>query len=233
MTRQRIRGPLRSWCQWFGDEHCTSPTQYHHKFSRDRYHPYRRLHTDITFRVQWGNYSGWIAIWVPSQSNWLQNLNTATVSINGELTASVDLPGGGVLFAGSLSSSQLSANGAVSLASNALSSLPIHIQPAPAQSSLSKRATSSQNISGVATGLFYNNGGRNVTILGGHFTATGTNGSSINNLVFINGSDSNTVIGVGSQLSSDSTVLALGVQGDTLYAGGSLTGTVDGAKVDD
>jgi hypothetical protein len=171
------------------------------------------------------------AVWVPSQSNWLQNLNTATVTINGELTASVDLPGGGSLFAGSLSSSQLSANGAVALASNALSSLPIHIQSAPTQSSLSKRDTNSQNISGVATGLFYENGGRNVTILGGHFTATGTNGSDINNLAFINGSNSNTVTGVGPQLSSDSTVLALAVQGDSLYAGGSLTGTINGANV--
>lgn len=171
------------------------------------------------------------AVWVPSQSNWLQNLNIATVTINGELTASADLPEGGSLFAGSLSSSQLGANGAVALASNALSSLPIHIQSSPAQSSLSKRTTSSQNISGVATGLFYENGGRNVTILGGHFTATGTNGSDISNLAFINGSNSDTVTGVGSQLSGDSTILALAVQGDSLYAGGTLTGTINGANV--
>jgi hypothetical protein len=54
------------------------------------------------------------------------------------------------------------------------SPFPVQIQPPTAQSSssLSKRDTSSQNVSGVVTGLFYDNGGRNVTILGGHFTAT-------------------------------------------------------------
>jgi hypothetical protein len=172
------------------------------------------------------------AVWVPSHSNWLQNLNVATMAINGELTASVDLPGGGSLFAGSLSSSQLNANGVAALSSG-LSTLPVHIQPSQAQPSglLSKRASSSQNVSGVVTGLFYENGGRNVTVLGGHFTATASNGSDINNLVFINGSNSDIITGVGSSISSDSTILAMAVQGDTLYAGGSLTGTVNGGTV--
>ena len=172
------------------------------------------------------------AVWVPSHSNWLQNLNVATMAINGELTASIALPGGSSLFAGSLSSSQVSANGAVAL-SSALSTLPVHIQPSQTQSSgtLSKRASNSQNVSGVVTGLFYENGGRNVTVLGGHFTATGSNGSDINNLVFINGSNSDTITGLGSSISTDSTIFALAVQGDTLYAGGSLTGTVNGGSV--
>jgi hypothetical protein len=173
------------------------------------------------------------AVWVPSRGNWLQNLNTATMTINGALTASVGLPSGGSLLAGSVSSSQVGANGAVALAAG-LTPLPIHIQPATSQSTvaLTKRATtSSQNVSGVVTGLFYETGGRNVTVLGGHFTATGSDGSSINNLVFINGSNSDTVTGVGSSLSNDSTILAMALQGDTLYAGGSLTGTVNGASV--
>ncbi|KAG0650835.1 Bud site selection RAX2 [Hyphodiscus hymeniophilus] len=174
------------------------------------------------------------AVWVPSYSNWLQNLNVPTVSIDGELTAAVDLPTGGSLFAGSMSSSQLSANGAVALSSE-LSPLPIHIQPPAVSNSsttLSKRAaTSSQNISGVVAGLFYENSGRNVTILGGHFKATGSDGSDINNLVFINGSKSDLVTGVGSQLSNDSTILALAVEKDTLFAGGLITGTVNGGNV--
>jgi hypothetical protein len=173
------------------------------------------------------------AVWVPSQNNWLQNLNVVTMGIDGELTASLDLPGGGSLFAGSLSSSQLGASGAVALSSG-LSSLPIHIQPSSqsqASSSLAKRDAISQNVSGVVTGLFYENGGRNVTILGGHFTATGSNGSTINNLAFINGSNSDTVTGVGSSLSNDSTILAMALQEDTLYAGGSLTGTVNGGSI--
>ena len=174
------------------------------------------------------------AVWVPSHSNWLQNLNVPTMAIDGELTAEVDLPGGGSLFAGSLSSSQLSTNGAAALSSG-LSTLPVNIQPSSASqssSSLSKRATSgSQNISGVVTGLFYESSGRNVTILGGHFTATGSNGSDIHNLVFINGSNSDLVTGVGSQISNDSTILALAVETDTLYAGGSITGNVNGGSV--
>ncbi|TVY57623.1 Bud site selection protein RAX2 [Lachnellula cervina] len=175
------------------------------------------------------------AVWVPSRADWLQNLNVSTSAINGELTAAVDIPGGGTLFAGSLSSSQLNANDIVSLStSSSLSTLPVQIQPASAQSSgLTKRATSttSQNVTGIVTGLFHENGDLNVTILGGHFTATGTNGSDINNIVFINGSNSDAVTGVGSQISNDSTILALAVQGDNLYAGGSLTGTVNGGQL--
>jgi hypothetical protein len=162
------------------------------------------------------------AVWIPSQKNWLQNLNTIAMAISGDLTASVNIPGGGTLLAGSLSSSQLFANGVVSLTSTStLSTLPINIQSTQSQTSLTKRATT-QNITGVVTGVFYDNGGRNVTILGGHFTATGTNGSDVNNLAFINGSNSDAVTGVGSSLTSDSTVLALTIQDDTLWAGGSF-----------
>lgn len=173
------------------------------------------------------------AVWVPSHSNWLQNIDVTTMGINGELTASVDIPTGGSLLAGSLSSSQLSADGAVALASG-LTALPVQIQPPTAQSSvgLTKRAsTSGQNVSGVVTGLFYESGGRNVTVLGGHFSATATNGAAINNLLFINGSDSGIITGLGTSLSNDSTILAVALVGDALYAGGSLTGTIGAASV--
>ncbi|TVY71479.1 Polarized growth protein rax2, partial [Lachnellula suecica] len=174
------------------------------------------------------------AVWVPSRANWLQNLNAASMSINGALTASVDIPSGGSILAGSLSSSQLSANGVASLSSSSsLSTLPVQIQAAAAQSSstLTKRATSSENVTGVVTGFFHENGNLNITILGGHFTATGTNGSDINNLVFINSSNSDAVTGIGAAVSSGSTILALATQGDNLYAGGSLTGTVNGGQL--
>ncbi|KAK0118768.1 hypothetical protein ONS96_011853 [Cadophora gregata f. sp. sojae] len=172
------------------------------------------------------------AIWVPSRGNWLQNLDVATPSITGQLTASVDLPDGGSLFAGSLSSSQLSANGAVALA-DTLSPLPVRIHATETQplTGLTKRANTNQNVSGVVTGLFYENNGRNVTILGGHFSATASNGSIVNNLVFINGADSNSVTGVGSSLSNDSTILAMAIGEDTLYAGGSISGTINGGDV--
>lgn len=172
------------------------------------------------------------AVWVPSYGNWLQNLVSATPSVTGQLTASVDLPDGTSLFAGSLSSSQLSANGAVAL-SDTLNALPVRIQATQTQpsGSLAKRANTNQNVSGVVTGLFYENGGRNVTILGGHFTASASNGSIVNNLVFINGSNSDIVTGIGSSLSDESTILAMAIREDTLYAGGSISGTINGGDV--
>jgi hypothetical protein len=176
------------------------------------------------------------AVWVPSRSNWLQNIDVNTPSMNGQLSFAVDLPSGNTLYAGSLSSEAVRANGVASLSSG-LGRFPINIQPSQKQTqggALRKRATNatnSQNITGVVTGLFDEASGRNLTILGGHFIATSSNGSVINNLVFINGSNSNAVTGIGSQLSNDSTILTLAVTNDTLYAGGDLTGTVGGNKV--
>jgi Cortical protein marker for cell polarity len=173
------------------------------------------------------------AIWVPSYNNWLQNIDASTISLEGQLSASINVPTGGQLFAGSLSSETLSANGVVSISSG-LGTLPLNIQQSQSQSSssLSKRTASSQNVTGVVTGLYYENGGQNITVIGGHFTATDSSGATIYNLAFINGSNSDTVTGVGSQLSNDSTILALAVQNNTLYAGGVLTGTVNGNSID-
>ncbi|KAH8815057.1 cortical protein marker for cell polarity-domain-containing protein [Xylogone sp. PMI_703] len=172
------------------------------------------------------------AVWVPSQNDWLQNIRGSTAGVNGALTASTNVPGAGILLAGSVTSSQLGVSGAVALSSE-LSPLPVDIQRSQSQptGSLAKRAATSQNVSGVVTGLFYENGNHNITILGGHFTATASNGSQINNLVFIDGADSNSVTGIGPSLSNDSTILAMAIQGDTLYAGGTLTGSVNNARV--
>ena len=172
------------------------------------------------------------AIWVPSRNNWLQNLNATTILITGQLSAYGQTPSGDTFYAGSLSSASISANGVVSL-SPGLSTFPITIQPSqkPSSTGVGKRAANSQNITGVVTGLFYTGSGRNLTVLGGHFTAAGSNGSAVNNLAFINGSNSDAVTGVGPELSSDSTVLALAVQNDTLFAGGALTGAVDGSNI--
>ncbi|CAL3968708.1 unnamed protein product [Diplocarpon coronariae] len=192
---------------------------------------------DFRHILAFGNHSSvavtGFAIWVPSHGNWLQNLNIAHPSIKGQLTATVDLPDGRTFFAGSLSSFQLDANGAVALSNDSLSTLPVNIQPSQAQvpSGVTKRALDSQNVSGVVTGLFDETSGRNLTILGGHFSAIGSNGSAINNLVFINGSNSNAVTGIGPSLSNDSTILAMAIQADTLYAGGSISGSVNGESV--
>ncbi|KAK5218875.1 hypothetical protein LTR16_012818, partial [Cryomyces antarcticus] len=80
-------------------------------------------------------------------------------------------------------------------------------------SPVAKRAISGQNVTGAVTGLFYDSNGLNITVLGGHFTATSSNGSNINNLLFINNTASQQVTGVGNGLNADSAFLALATQG--------------------
>ncbi|KAI9828781.1 MAG: hypothetical protein M1832_001886 [Thelocarpon impressellum] len=179
-----------------------------------------------------------LAIWVPSKKNWLQTVGSQAPSIRGKLTATADVPGSGALYAGTLAAQGQGASGAVTLATSGplgIRQLPIKIKAeGPEQGGKRKRAegdVKGQNVTGVVAGYFYANGGRNVTILGGHFTAEATNGSTVENLMFINGSNSDRVTGISSGLKDDAVVLALGVQQDTLYAGGSLTGEVKGSDV--
>ena len=174
-----------------------------------------------------------LAVWVPSQSDWLQNLDAQTMSIKGQLSTSINLTNSSPLLAGTLASQGMAADDAIDLSTSgplSLNALDIKIQPDPASSSSIKRRTiSTQGINGVTAGLFDTNGGRNITVLGGHFTASATNGSTVNNLAFVN----NTGTGApssggltGPEVDSNSTFLALATQSDTLYAGGSITGVI-------
>lgn len=175
-----------------------------------------------------------LAIWVPSQNNWLQNLNIPRMALAGQLSAFANVPNSQPMLAGTLSSQGMAVSGAIGLQSSgsSLTTLPINIQPQQAQASLSKRATvQNQNVSGVATGLYYDTGGRNVTILGGHFSAKLTNGSTIQNLLFLNGSNNNAVTGLPQGADLNSTFLSLAVQQDTLFAGGMVSGQVSGSSV--
>lgn len=175
------------------------------------------------------------AIWVPTQQNWLQNLNLQSPAISGQLSAMTNVTGSATLLAGTLSSQDMSAEDAVSLTSNplALDALKVGIQPQQVGPVTRKRAITGQNTTGVVTGLFYNNGGMNVTVLGGAFTATATNGTTIDNLAFLNNTGSNpgVVSGLPVGLDSDSTFLALATTGTVLYAGGTVSGTVNNAPV--
>ncbi|KAL0938731.1 cellular morphogenesis protein [Colletotrichum truncatum] len=173
------------------------------------------------------------AVWVPSQKNWLQNLSGPVPAFSGILTTGIlNLPSGGSIYAGSMTSATISANGAVSF-SEKFGQFPVKIQsPSSSSGTLSRRdSVSSGNITGVVTGTFYNEKGRNVTILGGHFTAEGANGSMVNNLVLIDGSNSNTITGLGSQIQDNSTFIALAVTGDLLFAGGDVRGRVNDVDV--
>ena len=171
------------------------------------------------------------AVWVPSQRDWLQNLDLEIVAIDGQLTTFAVVPEGPTLVAGTLSSQGLAARGAVGLPASGplkLRRMPIRIRPGSPVSQSRKRAVGGQDVSGVVAGYFYENDGRNVTVLGGHFTARAPDGSSVDNLALVNGSNEDAVGGLGPGLSADSTFLALAVQQDTLYAGGTVTGTVNG-----
>ncbi|KAK4127076.1 hypothetical protein N657DRAFT_566919 [Parathielavia appendiculata] len=176
-------------------------------------------------------------VWVPSQGNWLKNLDLPVESVDGVLAASIlNFTGGHSLYAGSLSSSALRANHAAILGGVSLGRLPVDIEPSTdsaSPSNLTKRDGTSFHggVNGVATGVFDTNNGRNLTILGGHFTAKATDGSTIHNLLILDGSDNDRVTGLSDQISSNSTFLAMAVEGDILFAGGKVTGTANGASV--
>jgi hypothetical protein len=178
------------------------------------------------------------AIWVPSEGNWLQNSKNPVPSFSGTLTASVlDVSGNNSLLAGSISSAQLSANGAATLSSDGLGkfSANINAQAPSSASSASgnqrRAVVSGEQPEGVLTGTFYEENGKNITILAGHFSAQGTDGSAINNLLFIDGAKKDNVTGLGDGISADSTFVTLALRGSTLFAGGKISGKVAGGDV--
>ena len=171
------------------------------------------------------------AIWVPSRNDWLQDLGIPRMALSGQLTAYADVPNGPNLLAGTLTSTGMDVSGAVSMQSSdegvRLVPLSINFEETPTQSTLSKRAlTGDQNVTGVVTGLYYQEGGRNITVYGGHFAATSSSGATLNNLLFINGSNDDAVTGMPDGLDQNSTFLALNLQDDLLFAGGSVTGNI-------
>ncbi|KXJ95852.1 cellular morphogenesis protein [Microdochium bolleyi] len=177
------------------------------------------------------------AIWIKSQGNWLQNAKGAVPLIRGSLSASLPgLENGTALYAGSLSAQALRANGIASIASS-IRSFPVDILPnntaaRPGNSQRTSVIDSVDDAYGVMAGTFYkNNQGSNITIIGGHFRARATDGSEIQNLVFVDGANSDAATGLPQGVSNNSTFLALATQGDTLFAGGRMNGTVGGSTV--
>jgi hypothetical protein len=180
------------------------------------------------------------AVWVRSQRNWLQNLDTAAPWMDGVLSASLlNLADGSSFYTGSLSAQVLRANGVASMGDN-LAAFPINILPtdstASSNSGIAKRSTLANRIDtmrGVIAAEFYEaeGGARNLTILGGHFTAEATDGTLIHNFALIDNADADTVTGLGGDVSEDSVFLAFGVQGDNLFAGGVVNGTASGSRV--
>ncbi|KAF2146838.1 uncharacterized protein K452DRAFT_219281 [Aplosporella prunicola CBS 121167] len=176
-----------------------------------------------------------IAIWSPSRKNWVHNLGIGTIGLAGKLTAWTNVTDAGPFYAGSVSSQALGASGAVGLNEYdnlALQSYNLSIQPRQSAPNLAKRDALVSNYSGIVTGTVYDDNGLNLTIVGGHFTATGSNGTTIHNLLFMNSSSSEQVTGLTQPLNDDATILSLGTVGTTLYAGGTFSGNVSDNEID-
>jgi hypothetical protein len=177
-----------------------------------------------------------LAIWVPSQNNWLNNLNSTSFSVSGRLMTWTDVAGSDRWFGGSVSSGFLGASGAAELQDDdevlSLLTFPIDIQAQKQQSSSRKRAIvqgEDMTTTGVRTGVFYMENGMNKTILAGHFATTGSDEQNITNVLIIDGNDSDKVTGFGEQLDANSTFAAVAVLDNVLYAGGAITGDLDGS----
>ncbi|TGJ88018.1 hypothetical protein E0Z10_g771 [Xylaria hypoxylon] len=178
------------------------------------------------------------AVWVRSQSNWLQNLDMPVPLLDGQLATSLlNAPNNTELYAGSISSQSLRAFGVAST-DGVLGNFPIKIESPTLSSNstprLSKRDSPVNNtdaVSGVVTGVFDTNNGRNVTVLAGHFVSKATNGSTIYNLAFIDRKNSDSVTGLGTELPAESVFLALAIQGDIAFVGGRVNGTIQESPV--
>ncbi|PHH92346.1 hypothetical protein CDD83_7834 [Cordyceps sp. RAO-2017] len=167
------------------------------------------------------------AVWVPSKGNWLQNLDGSHPAYSGVLTgAALDLPNNDKLFAGSVASAQLGANGIATLSDKGLgSTAKLQASPPPSRNG-GRDGLADEMPRGVVTGTFYDNGDSNVTVLAGHFTAQTDKGSTVSNLAFVDGSQRGSISGLAPGVSAESTFNTLAVRGSVLYAGGKVSGTV-------
>lgn len=179
-----------------------------------------------------------LALWSPSGKNWLQLVPGMTMQLlSGKVTAASFLPDNTWLGAGTLASLGQAISGVVGVSESeghvTLQRLPVDISQSDTQQRLlGKRALSGdRNVTGVVTGTYDQNDGRNLSIFGGHFSATASDGSTIRNLLFSNGSDSEVVTGLPSGIDSNSTFLALTVQSGILFAGGSVSGSVGDSHI--
>ena len=153
------------------------------------------------------------AIWVPSHKDWIQNLNVTQMEFGGQLSA-VATHNETLILAGNLATNGITAGGAVSLLESGESLLP-----------LSMKINHKNSSTGLIAGAYDTDSDRNLTIYGGHFTAAGSNGSSIENIAIFNGTDE-TISGLPQGIDSNSTFVSMLVYNNTLYAGGNVTGNI-------
>ncbi|CAZ84439.1 unnamed protein product [Tuber melanosporum] len=169
------------------------------------------------------------AVWIPSEKQWLERMSNESISLGGILSASINVPNSNILYSGSMSSQTDAAPGAVSLRSkNGLDvqAFPIQLVSNQEGRANRKRAVVPSGFTGAVAGVFYLNDGKNYTILGGHFSAQGNDGT-VNNVVIIdNKSTNNSVTGIGNSLDASSLVLSMVIIDQFLFIGGSITGKV-------
>ncbi|EEP77007.1 predicted protein [Uncinocarpus reesii 1704] len=173
------------------------------------------------------------AVWVPSEKKWLQELEINQMAYVGQLTTSI-VAKDDTILAGTLASGGISSHGAVALSDDnglALQPLPVKIQQTP-DSNQRKRALLDKNgAQAVTTGLFDMGSGRNLTVLVGHFTATASDDSTIQNALLIDGSDGDKVTGLGPGITSNSTFLSTAVLRDSLFLGGKVMGQISSSNI--
>ncbi|PSR88954.1 cortical protein marker for cell polarity-domain-containing protein [Coniella lustricola] len=178
-------------------------------------------------------------VWVPSRGNWIGNLGLDVEYLDGVLTTSLlNVTGSDPLYAGAVVSAQLGAVDGASLddlSSNNLVlgeySSAILNDVVNATSLLATTDTiSNGSTSGVFAGAFLNSNGLNLTILAGRFSARASNGSTINNVAIVDGSNGS-ISGFTTGFAEQSAFTAAAVQGSTLFAGGNVSGTINGARV--
>ncbi|TQV99790.1 cellular morphogenesis protein [Cordyceps javanica] len=173
------------------------------------------------------------AIWVPSQSTWLHNSEHNVPRYSGKLTASyLGLNASDSLLAGSVDVSTLAVDGIASLTSAGLGKFPVKINTkTPALSKRRRSVLQGGDVAGVSTGAFYENTDESLTILAGHFTAQGpSNASVIHNLVFIDAKKGNSTSGLSEGIRDDSSFFAVDLWKNILFAGGQVSGNVNGME---
>ncbi|ODM20059.1 hypothetical protein SI65_05045 [Aspergillus cristatus] len=159
-------------------------------------------------------------IWIPSRQNWLQNLNVSQIELGGQLSAFTKVDNA-TLYAGSLASGGIAAVDAVNLRYQD----GLHLDPLLS----AKQIVNSTG--GTYIGIYDTSSDRNLTVLGGQFSVHSSDGSTINNLILLDGSKE-TVTTIDTGVDHNSTFLSLAVTDDTLYAGGKVTGSVGKANVE-
>ena len=177
-----------------------------------------------------------LAVWVPERKGWLSNLKVQMQAISGQLTFAANLSNDTPLLAGTIASQGLSFSDSAEMTAAdgmpALQSSGLGIQADASQPNFQKRSEggTSANSTGVVTGIYDTTGGRNLTIFGGHFDASGSDGTNLTNLVIIDNAKNQTT-GLPSSIDANSTFISLSTNGDTLLAGGVVTGDADGSPI--